>query len=345
MSSVESSLLAGQQTVAIDAEVSAPLQRSEPAVATHAKPVVNKPKKMSESNGRTPHLHTECEPHWSNAMRASAFLMIHLVALVGVFLVGFSWAALAVCAALYVVRMFAITGGYHRYFSHRSYQTTRTFQFILGVLGCSSAQKGPIWWASHHRHHHQYSDTPDDIHSPGVQGIWHAHVGWILSPMYTESRPELVRDLLKFPEIVWLEKYNLVPPVILAVLVFGFGVLCSTYFPSLGTSGTQMLIWGFFLSTMLLYHGTFLVNSAAHLIGNKRFKTGDDSRNSLLIALFTLGEGWHNNHHRYPGAERQGMYWYELDISHYILKTLSFFGIVWDLRVHPERVYDEAEGR
>lgn len=285
------------------------------------------------------------EPHWSNALRAGAFLMIHLAAVTGVFLVGFSWTALAVCVLLYVVRMFAITGGYHRYFSHRSYQTSRVFQFILGVLGASAAQKGPIWWASHHRHHHQYSDTPDDIHSPGVQGIWHAHVGWILSPMYTESRPELVRDLLKFPEIVWLEKYNLVPPVILAVLVFGFGVLCSTYFPSLGTNGTQMLVWGFFLSTTLLYHGTFLVNSAAHLIGNKRFKTDDDSRNSLLIALFTLGEGWHNNHHRYPGAERQGMYWYELDISHYILRTLSFFGIVWDLRVHPERLYTEAEGR
>jgi len=277
-----------------------------------------------------------------NVLKQFVFFGIHL-ACFAVIWVGFSWIAFAVAVALYFVRMFAITGGYHRYFSHRSYKTSRAFQLILGILGATSAQKGPLWWASHHRHHHQYSDKPEDIHSAHMNGIWWSHVGWVLSTRFLEARLELIKDFLKFPEIVLLEKYNLVPPVVLAVLCYCFGVFCSSYFPSLGTSGSQMLVWGFFVSTTFLYHGTFLVNSFTHLVGKKRFKTDDESRNSLVIALITMGEGWHNNHHRYPGSEKQGFYWWEIDMSHYVLTALSWLGIVWDLRVPPERIYSEAE--
>lgn len=276
-----------------------------------------------------------------NGMKQVLFWTVHACCIF-VLWVGVSPIAVAVCLALYVIRMFAITGGYHRYFSHRSYKTSRVFQFLLALLGTSSAQKGPIWWASHHRHHHKHSDTPEDIHSPIVQGIYYAHVGWILSSQFLQPRLELVRDLLAFPEIRLLERFNMLPPVLLGVATFFLGVWLEAAYPSLGTNGWQMLIWGFFVSTVLLYHGTFCINSFTHLIGKKRFKTTDESRNNLVLALITLGEGWHNNHHRYPGAEPQGMYWWEIDISHYILKVLSWFGLVWDLRRHPERLYEEA---
>ncbi len=256
---------------------------------------------------------------------------------------GVSWIAVLVCALLYFVRMFAITAGFHRYFSHHSFKTGRVFQFILGFLGTCSAQKGPIWWASHHRHHHQHSDQPEDIHSPIVSGIYYSHVGWVLSGEFIRTRTELVRDLMKFPEIRFLDNFYVLPPVLLGVFTFYLGVVLNYYFPGLNTSGMQMLTWGFFISTVFVYHGTFCINSFTHLFGSRRFKTTDDSRNNLLLALITLGEGWHNNHHRYPGSERQGFYWWEIDISHYVLKVLSWFGIVWDLRSPPARIYKEAE--
>lgn len=281
------------------------------------------------------------KPELINVVKQAVFWLVHLMCL-GVLWVGFSWPALAVCAALYVVRMFAITGAYHRYFSHRTYKTSRPFQFFLAFLGATAAQKGPIWWASHHRHHHRHSDTPEDPHSPVVYGIYYAHIGWVLSSEFVKTRVELVKDLLQFPELRWLERNHLVAPISLAVLTFFFGVFLNSYYPQLGTSGMQMLIWGFFVSTVLVYHGTFCINSFTHLIGRRRFKTTDDSRNNFILALITLGEGWHNNHHYYPGSERQGFYWWEIDISHYILKILSWFGLVWDLRTPPERVYAAA---
>jgi stearoyl-CoA desaturase (delta-9 desaturase) len=238
--------------------------------------------------------------------------------------------------------MFAITGVYHRYFSHRSYQTSRPMQFLLAFLGCTAAHKGPIWWASHHRHHHRHSDTEEDIHSPIVQGIWFAHIGWVLSPQFLEPRLELVKDLTKYPELRLLEKYNVVPAILLGVATYFLGVWLQVAYPQLGTSGPQMLVWGFFISTVLLYHGTFCINSFTHLIGKRRFPSTDHSRNNFFLALITLGEGWHNNHHYYPGSERQGFYWWEIDISHYILKVMSWFGLVWDLRVPPARVYEAA---
>jgi stearoyl-CoA desaturase (delta-9 desaturase) len=282
--------------------------------------------------------------HPMNIIKQAAFWGIHLGCLF-VLTVGFSWTAFWTCAALYVVRMFGITGVYHRYFSHRSYKTSRPFQFILGFLGATSAQKGPLWWASHHRHHHQYSDTEEDIHPPKIYGLWWAHVGWVLSTQFVKGRPELVKDLLRYPELRWLDKYHLIPPMLLMAGVTLFGWACQMYFPQLHTGPAQMFVWGFCISTTLLYHGTFCINSLAHVLGRPRFKTGDDSRNSFLLAIITLGEGWHNNHHRYPGSERQGFYWWEIDISHYILKALSWCGLVWDLREPPARIYHEAEQR
>ena len=276
-----------------------------------------------------------------NTVKQGVFWTIHMGCL-AVIWAGISWVAVAICLALYLIRMFAITGGYHRYFSHRTYKTSRVFQFILAFIGASSAQKGPLWWASHHRQHHQHSDTEQDVHSSRVKGVWWSHVGWVLSSQYIETNVDLVKDLSRFPELRFIDRNHLIAPVSLAVALFYCGEWLLHASPNLHTSGLQLLVWGFCISTTLLYHGTFMINSAAHLIGTQRFFTGDDSRNNFWLALITLGEGWHNNHHRYPGSEKQGFYWWEIDISHYILTLLSWLGLVWDLRVPPERIYAEA---
>ena len=279
-----------------------------------------------------------------NIFKQFMFWLIH-IGCVLVIWSGVSWTAALVCIGLYVIRMFGITGVYHRYFSHRTYKTSRWFQFVLGFLGATSAQKGPIWWASHHRHHHQFSDTEQDVHSALLHGVWWSHVGWILSTEFVETKTELVKDLLKFPELRWLEKYHFAPPLFLIGLLLLTGWYLQVAFPGLQTGPFQLFAWGFCVSTTLLYHGTFLINSACHLFGTRRFDTTDESKNSFFLAILTLGEGWHNNHHRYPGSERQGFYWWELDISHYVLRLLSYVGLVWDLREPPQRIYDEARQR
>lgn len=275
-------------------------------------------------------------------MNKVIFVLIHLSCFLVIWS-GVSPIAAAVCALAYFVRMFAITAGYHRLFSHRTYQTSRVFQFLMAFCGASSAQKGPLWWAASHRHHHRHSDTEEDLHSPGLHGIWWAHVGWVLSKERDEADLSLVQDLCAYPELLWLEKYHYVPPLLLMGAAYLFGMGLNAAFPGLHTSGLQMMVWGALISTVFLYHGTFAINSLAHILGNKRFKTGDESRNSLLLALVTLGEGWHNNHHRYPGSERQGFYWWEIDVSHYLLVLLSKFGLVWNLRKPPARIYEEAK--
>lgn len=259
------------------------------------------------------------------------------------FYTGVSWTAVGVCFFFYFIRMFGITGAYHRYFSHRSYKTSRVFQFCLAFLGASAAQKGPIWWASHHRHHHKHSDTEEDVHTPVLHGVWWSHVGWVMSSEFTTTNLALVKDLLKFPELKWIDRNHFIPPLTLLSISLALGYALQILAPSLGTNAFQMFIWGFCISTTLLYHGTFLINSATHLIGSRRFNTTDESRNNFFTAIITLGEGWHNNHHRYPSSERQGFYWWEVDISHYILRFLEAFGLVWDLRVPPKRIYEEAK--
>jgi stearoyl-CoA desaturase (Delta-9 desaturase) len=278
------------------------------------------------------------------SMNKLFFISIHLVAL-SAFWIGTSRTAIVVCAVMYLVRMFAITGGYHRYFSHRTFRTTRIVQFILAFLGASAAQKGPLWWAASHRHHHKHSDQEGDLHSPGRRGIWWAHAGWVLSEEADDADTSLVRDLQVYPELRLLERYHYLPPLCLVVACYGLGLLlvgAPFYF---NTSPLEIVVWGAFVSTVFLYHAVFAINSLAHLLGSQRFDTGDDSRNSFLLSLVTLGEGWHNNHHRYPGSERQGFYWWEIDITHYILVGLSYTGLVWDLRVPPARIFDEAAVR
>lgn len=262
------------------------------------------------------------------------FILMHLACLLVVF-TGWSWVAISICVFLYIVRMFGITVGYHRYFSHRSYKTSRFFQFALAWLGASAAQQGPLWWAGHHRYHHKHSDTEDDIHSPIIQSFWWSHLGWILCHDYHDTNYKLVPDFVKYPELRFLDRFYLLPPTLLAVALWLLGAFLGRYAPYLGTSKWQLLVWGFVVSTVMLYHGTFTVNSLAHKIGRRRFDTGDGSRNSFLVTLITLGEGWHNNHHFAPQSERQGFYWWEIDIPHYILKGLSWSGLVWDLRAPP----------
>jgi stearoyl-CoA desaturase (Delta-9 desaturase) len=226
---------------------------------------------------------------------------------------------------VYAVRLFGITAGYHRYFAHRSFRTGRAFQLVLAVLGTSAAQKGPLWWAAHHRDHHRWSDGPDDIHSPLERGFWWSHVGWILCTRHDETKLDRVKDLARFPELRWLDRNHLAPPVALAVLLFLAG-------------GWPALLWGFFVSTVALWHGTFVINSLAHVIGRQRYATGDGSRNSLALALVTFGEGWHNNHHFYAASARQGFFWWEIDVSYYLLRGLAALRVVSELRVPPPQV-------
>ncbi|MBA3439984.1 MAG: acyl-CoA desaturase [Pyrinomonadaceae bacterium] len=267
------------------------------------------------------------------------FSLIHVACLLVIW-TGVSTVAVVTCLALYFVRMFAITAGFHRLFAHRTYRTGRVFQFLLAFVGTTSYQKGPLWWAAHHRHHHIHTDTERDLHSPLTHGFWQSHVGWFLSRDSLATDQKLIPNLIKYRELRLLDRFYPLPPIILAVSMFVLGSTLEHYAPTLGTSGLQMLVWGFFISTVLLYHGVFTVNSLAHIFGRRRFETEDDSRNNFLVALITLGEGWHNNHHYYPSSERQGFYWWEIDISHYILKVLSWLGIVWGLQSPPARVYD-----
>lgn len=275
-------------------------------------------------------------------IRYVPFLSIHAIAC-GVLWVGFSWPGLIVAAALFFGRMFVITGFYHRYFSHRTFRTHRVTQFLFALAGTSCAQRGPVWWAAHHREHHRHSDEASDIHSPHQHGLLHSHSGWFLTERGLGTDWSTVPDWAKYPELRWLEKWHIIGPLGLAVLMYGLGVLLTKMDPTLNTSGWSMLVWGFGVSTVALYHGTFTINSLAHTLGRRRFATTDDSRNSLLLSLLTLGEGWHNNHHYCPGTVRQGFYWWEIDITYYVLRTMSMVGLVWDLRPVPQRVYAAAE--
>lgn len=263
------------------------------------------------------------------------FILVHLACLAVVWC-GVSGVAVGVCLANYLIRMFGITAGYHRYFSHRSFKTGRVFQFLLAWLGCSGAQLGPLWWAAHHRHHHSHSDTEKDAHSPGLRGFLWSHVGWVFCPDYHHTAYERVKDLCRYRELLWLEKNWLLPPLLLALAMLSLGQALG---PAWGTSPVQMLVWGFFISTVALYHVTFCVNSLAHVLGSRRYPTRDDSRNSFWLAILTLGEGWHNNHHQYPSSERQGFFWWEVDVTHYILVGLRALGLVRDLRTPPASAY------
>jgi stearoyl-CoA desaturase (delta-9 desaturase) len=269
------------------------------------------------------------------------FVVVHLLCF-AVIWTGWSWTAVGVALGLYLLRMFAITAFFHRYFSHRTFRTSRVVQFLAALIGASAAQRGALWWASQHREHHRHSDEDPDLHSPGLKGIFVSHVAWIFTDQGRATNWKAIPDWKKYPELVWLDKYHDVGYALLIVLLLAAGLLLERSAPGLGTGPWQLLIWGFAISTTALYHATFTVNSLAHLVGSRRFATKDDSRNNWFIALLTLGEGWHNNHHYHPGSVRQGFYWWEFDPTYWVLRVLSWVGIVWDLRPVPAAVYERA---
>ncbi len=267
-------------------------------------------------------------------LRTLPFIALHL-ACVAVIWVGVSGIAVATAAALYVVRMFAITAFYHRYFSHRAFRTSRIVQFVFAAIGASSVQRGPLWWAAHHRNHHRHADDELDPHSPVRRGFLWSHVGWFLTPHGFRTDWSMIRDLARFPELRLLDRFDILMPLLLAVGLYGTGRWLSSAQPQFGTNGLQLVVWGFCISTVVLFHATFMINSLAHRFGSRRFGTRDASRNNWLLALITFGEGWHNNHHRFPGAARQGLRWWECDMTFYGLSVLSWLGLVHDLRPYP----------
>ncbi|MSO85755.1 MAG: acyl-CoA desaturase [Rhodospirillales bacterium] len=272
-------------------------------------------------------------PHRDRAKKyqyveAIPFALAHVICFAAIW-TGVQGSDLALAAGLYALRMFAVTAGYHRYFSHRAYKTSRAFQFILAFVAQSSAQRGVLWWAANHRHHHRYSDMDNDVHSPVRSGFWHAHLGWFFTERHTPTDLAAVRDLAKYPELRWLDRNPYFPPVLAGFVVWLLA----------GWSG---LVVGFFWSTVAVWHATFSINSLAHVLGRRRYVTGDQSRNNWWLALLTFGEGWHNNHHHYHSAARQGFRWYEIDVSFYALKALAAMGLVWDLRAPPAPVVRDA---
>lgn len=263
-------------------------------------------------------------------LRSIPFLAAHMVPFAALFVVV-TWEAWVICAVAYLARMFFITAGYHRYFAHRSYKMGRVAQFLMAFGATTAVQKGPLWWAGHHRVHHRFTDLDGDVHSPR-DGFWWSHVGWILSTRYKACDDSAIRDFAAYPELRLLERFWWTGPVVLAGLCYL-------------VAGWGGLLIGFFLSTVLLWHATFLVNSMAHVIGRRRFATPDTSRNSLVIALLTGGEGWHNNHHYLPASSRQGFTWWEIDPTWYALRVLSWFRVVRDPKDPPARLLEQARVR
>ncbi len=255
---------------------------------------------------------------------AIPFVLVHIACFAAIW-TGVTATALWICLALYVIRIFAIGAAYHRYFSHRAFSTSRAFQFVLACLAQSTTQKSVLWWAAKHRHHHLHSDTENDVHSPRQSGFFYAHVGWIFATRHDETDLTKIPDFARYPELMWLHRFELAPALVMGAVAFLVG----------GWSG---LVVGFLWSTVLLYHATFCINSMAHVIGSKRYVTGDDSRNNWLLALITFGEGWHNNHHAFQSSVRQGFRWWEVDPTFYILTGLSWCGVVWNMKSPPQAV-------
>jgi stearoyl-CoA desaturase (delta-9 desaturase) len=284
---------------------------------------------LIESTPRAARATAEPDGAWLRMGDVAAWLYWGIHASCALALVfGVGWVDVALCLGFFWLRMFGITGGYHRYFSHRAYRTGRIFQFVLAAIGCAAVQKGPLWWAAGHRRHHRYADRPGDMHSPR-EGMWYAHQGWIFDGRWSQTEVDQIADFARYPELVWLNRYHFVPPIALALFCFAVG----------GWSG---VVWGFSISTTLLWHATYTINSLAHRYGSVRYDTGDDSRNNVWLALLTLGEGWHNNHHRYMAAARNGFFWWEVDVTWYVLRGLEKLGLVWALRTPPRAVLEAS---
>ncbi|NNF66602.1 MAG: acyl-CoA desaturase [Gammaproteobacteria bacterium] len=262
----------------------------------------------------------------------SGVVLFHLLAGL-VFFAGFSPVALVVCLALLVVRALGITAGYHRYFSHRAFKTNRPVQFLLALLGTLAAQGSLFWWVSHHRDHHKYSDTDADLHSPVAHGFWKGHIGWLFAKRSLDRGGATVADLEKFPELRFLDRFYWPIVFMQGVVIYFFGAWLAATFPGLGTSAFQILVWGYFLSSVLLLHNTFFVNSLTHLWGSRPYNTRDNSRNNALVGITAMGEGWHNNHHRFAYSARLGLKWWQIDVTWYLLWTMQKLGLIWDVRL------------
>jgi stearoyl-CoA desaturase (Delta-9 desaturase) len=266
-----------------------------------------------------------------NVVQMVIFWIVQASALL-VFFVPFRWAYVGLWAASHFLRALGLTLMYHRYYAHRAFKMNRGARFVWTLIGTMAMQKGPIWWAGHHVTHHKFADREGDPHSPMVSGFYYAHVGWFLHDTrfdQLEATNPVVRDFSSVPEIAWLEKYFFIPPAVMAAALYFYG-------------GSPWLVWGFCLPTMTLAHATFCINTVNHLVGSRRFETPDDSRNNALTAFFAVGEGWHNNHHRYQRAARNGFYWWEFDLTWYTMRLMSLVGLVWDMQAVPERIYEEA---
>lgn len=276
-------------------------------------------------------------------LRAAPFVLLHL-GCIAVVWTGFSATAVGVAALSYAVRMFALTAFYHRGFSHRTFRAPRVVQFLFALIGAACVQRGPLWWAAHHRNHHRAADTARDPHSPAIHGFLWSHMGWFLTPRAFRTDLRRVPDLARYPELRWLDRYDIGVPVLLAAAMYALGALLRWAEPGLHTTGPQMLVWGFLISTVALFHATVTINSLAHRYGSRRFATPDDSRNNLWLALLTFGEGWHNNHHGFPGCARQGFLWWEIDVTWYGLRLMAALGLVHGLKPLPARVLARARG-
>jgi stearoyl-CoA desaturase (Delta-9 desaturase) len=266
-----------------------------------------------------------------NILQMTIFWIVQASALL-VLTVPFRWAYVGLWAASHFVRALGLTLMYHRYYAHRAFKMNRGARFVWTLIGTAAMQKGPIWWAGHHVTHHKFADREGDPHSPMISGFYYAHVGWFLHDTKydaLEANNPVVRDFAKFPEIAWLEKYHIVAPTVLAIAMYAYG-------------GWPWLVYGFCLPTMTLAHATFCINTVNHLFGSRRFETLDDSRNNPITAFFAVGEGWHNNHHRYQRAARNGFYWWEFDLTWYTMKAMAALGLVWDMQQVPKRIYEEA---
>ena len=269
----------------------------------------------------------------SPAVSVAVFWLVQVSA-VTVFFVPFAWSLVALWAASHFLRAIGLTLAFHRYFAHRAFQMSRAVRFVWALLGTAAMQKGPIWWAGHHLNHHRFADRDGDPHSPSVSGFYYAHIGWFLDDARHETLPAqnpVVRDFGPVPEIAWLDRYYVLPPLALALALFVYG-------------GLPWLAWGFCLPTVTLAHATFAINTVNHLWGTRRFETADQSRNNAVTAFFAVGEGWHNNHHRYQRAARNGFYWWEWDPTWYVIAAMRALGLAWDVQPVPARVYAEAEG-
>jgi len=254
---------------------------------------------------------------------AIVYLALHLGAVAACWEEMF-WEDLLLCLGLLQMRGFCVSAGYHRLLAHKSYKTSRAFQFLLAAGACMSLRGGPLWWVALHRHHHRYSDTERDTFTPG-KGFWWSYFGWLISGRFDTTDYNLVRDLARYPELRWLNRSWLVPPSLLGLAVLVLG-------------GWDTFLVGFCVSSVLLFHSMAGLDAFNHCVGFRRYDTGDDSRNSFLLSVLNLGEGWHNNHHHYQSSANFGFFWWEIDGTYTVLRLLARLRLVWDVRQAPARV-------